>query len=191
MNGVLRIARLKIALQRAFLGRAILIFTKSTSSFFFENGRSNLEIELFWIFRVWIFSICLSMSFDLAISSVAISLAIVVFPLPHSSSAVLGDLRLIDAVPFFSKKSLFWATSDEECFILFDFFFDPDCSLFLASDFDLKIQLPMLNHKARFGFVLNQLPGGVPCADPLHSTTPVASRNINWFAHFRHVASAA
>ena len=27
MNDVLRIARLKIALQRAFLGRAILIFT--------------------------------------------------------------------------------------------------------------------------------------------------------------------
>ena len=30
MNDVLRIARLKIALQRAFLGRAILIFTFST-----------------------------------------------------------------------------------------------------------------------------------------------------------------
>ena len=30
MNEVLRIARLKIALQRAFLGRAILIFTQST-----------------------------------------------------------------------------------------------------------------------------------------------------------------
>ena len=29
MNDVLRIARLKIALQRAFLGRAILIFTVS------------------------------------------------------------------------------------------------------------------------------------------------------------------
>ena len=28
MNDVLRIARLKIALQRAFLGRAILLFTK-------------------------------------------------------------------------------------------------------------------------------------------------------------------
>ena len=28
MNDVLRIARLKIALQRAFLGRAILIFTR-------------------------------------------------------------------------------------------------------------------------------------------------------------------
>ena len=28
MNDVLRIARLKIALQRAFLGRAILIFTE-------------------------------------------------------------------------------------------------------------------------------------------------------------------
>ena len=30
MNDVLRIARLKIALQRAFLGRAILIFTNQT-----------------------------------------------------------------------------------------------------------------------------------------------------------------
>ena len=30
MNDVLRIARLKIALQRAFLGRAILIFTSET-----------------------------------------------------------------------------------------------------------------------------------------------------------------
>ena len=30
MNDVLRIARLKIALQRAFLGRAILIFTVGT-----------------------------------------------------------------------------------------------------------------------------------------------------------------
>ena len=30
MNDVLRIARLKIALQRAFLGRAILIFTRNS-----------------------------------------------------------------------------------------------------------------------------------------------------------------
>ena len=30
MNDVLRIARLKIALQRAFLGRAILIFTEKS-----------------------------------------------------------------------------------------------------------------------------------------------------------------
>ena len=32
MNNVLRIARLKIALQRAFLGRAILIFTFTNMS---------------------------------------------------------------------------------------------------------------------------------------------------------------
>ena len=34
MNDVLRIARLKIALQRAFLGRAILLFTKICVSIF-------------------------------------------------------------------------------------------------------------------------------------------------------------
>ena len=37
MNDVLRIARLKIALQRAFLGRAILIFTsKAPPVIFYE-----------------------------------------------------------------------------------------------------------------------------------------------------------
>ena len=41
MNDILRIARLRIALQRAFLGRAILIFTFNTCLEKFAKKSSN------------------------------------------------------------------------------------------------------------------------------------------------------
>ena len=41
MNDILRIARLKIALQRAFLGRAILIFTLKCSRLFGSGSRGG------------------------------------------------------------------------------------------------------------------------------------------------------
>ena len=44
MNDVLRIARLKIALQRAFLGRAILIFTP-TIEVLELRGRNRIHWE--------------------------------------------------------------------------------------------------------------------------------------------------
>ena len=39
MNDILRIARLKIALQRAFLGRAILIFTFRGRDHIYREGK--------------------------------------------------------------------------------------------------------------------------------------------------------
>ena len=46
MNDVLRIARLKIALQRAFLGRAILIFTALNNN----QSTNNYTPILFYLY---------------------------------------------------------------------------------------------------------------------------------------------
>ena len=46
MNDVLRIARLKIALQRAFLGRAILIFTSFKKHWFFYKFFMVFQVNI-------------------------------------------------------------------------------------------------------------------------------------------------
>ena len=68
MNDILRIARLKIALQRAFLGRAILIFTKQIVQSFFTRliwqyldrfrvlHIQHIQNTLRGSFQVWLYS---------------------------------------------------------------------------------------------------------------------------------------